>query len=526
MKKIIYFLVVFSIILPFMSIVDDKGYAAESQWVLVEVIDGSNEEKWKEQNTSTAYKYYPSYSRGTYSVKTEYLGKTDTYYNPPYVQGESLTVEAKWSTPPQTINHDEIVSLNVSLIATDNSQSAFKFNGNTSAWLGNSRMSTKDGKDNFSINFNNNYATQSDTVTTTLGQGGEGQQKIIELNFYSSNTLYTKYIYEWTSTKTPIDSIKDVVTTIKPKTELELDPNYKDSGIRASDLYGEVLIRRGDNEDGWELLEMDTIIYEGDHIQTAYKSGAILFMSDMTTFEMKQESEIIMSVSKGQDSKVKLVLGNIYTNVKNMLETGTMEIDMSQACAGIKGTTFVLEETGSKSTLKVLEGNVEYKSKKTGEIVNVSAGNMSVVDSLGNIQASTLNIATEAKEWDKTIIELQINNKEMKVNGIQSQIDPGKDTVPTIINGRTLIPIRAVFEALGGNVGYEPTDRKIILKLDDKTLEMWIDSTELKLNDVTKKMDVSPIIINDRTMVPVRFVAENFGYDVQWKEVDKRIIIQ
>lgn len=527
MKKILSILMAF-FISALIFIVPYKAYATEAQWVLVEVIDGSNDEKWAEQNTSAAYRYYPSYSRGSYSVKTEYIGKTDNYYDPPYIHGESLTVHTNWTTPPQTIKKDQIISLNVSLFATDNSQSAFKFSGSTSAWLDNSRIATKDGKNHFEINFGNKYATQNATVTSVLGQGSEGQQKVIELNFYSSNTLYTQYVYEWSSTKTPIDANPAVpVKKPLPAPEPEKDPKYKDSGIRVSDLYGEVVIRRGDNEDGWELLELGDVIYEGDHIKTEYESGAILSMPDMTTFHMKGESEIIMTVPSGEDSKLKLVAGNIYANVKKMLTHGIMEIEMSQAVAGIKGTTFVLEETGSQSTLKVLEGTVEFKSRKSGKTLAVAAGNMAVADASGNVRKSALNIATEAGKWDKTIIELQIDNKNMKVNGVSKEIDPGRDTVPTVINGRTLIPIRAVFEALGGTVGYdEAKGQKIALKKGGKTLEMWIGKTELNIEGAGKKMDVAPMLLNGRTMVPVRFVAENFGYSVQWKEAEKKIIIQ
>lgn len=166
-------------------------------WVLVEVIDGSNDSEWDLQNQSESYTYSPSYGRGAYSVTTTYIGETDNYYNPPYVNGESLTVQANWATPPDIIGKDDIVSLSVTIAASENTLSAFKFSGSTGAWLDDSRIASEDGKTIFEVTSSDNYASKSGVVSTTFGEGSQGAKKIIELNFYSSNTLYTQYVYEW-----------------------------------------------------------------------------------------------------------------------------------------------------------------------------------------------------------------------------------------------------------------------------------------------------------------------------------------
>lgn len=136
------------------------------------------------------------------------------------------------------------------------------------------------------------------------------------------------------------------------------------------------------------------------------------------------------------------------------------------------------------------------------------------------------NVRSKSVDGSKIIIEIQINNKNMKVNGVSKELDPGRDTVPQIVNDRTMVPIRAIVEALGGNVEYEPVDRKISIKLNDKTLDMWIGSTSMKVNNTNKTIDFAPFTINGRTMVPVRFVAENFGYEVEWNQKTQTAIIK
>ncbi|MEL7649153.1 MAG: hypothetical protein AAGU76_13730 [Sedimentibacter sp.] len=176
---------------------EEKKTTGDYAWVLVEVIDGSNDREWDLQNQSETYTYSPSYSRGAYSVTTTYIGESDDYYDPPYVNGESLTVQANWSIPPEVIQKDDVISLNGSIATTANTQSAYKFSGSTGAWLDNTRLATEDGKTTFETNFDNNYESQSGTVTATFGEGSEGSKKVIEINLYSSNKMFTQFVYEW-----------------------------------------------------------------------------------------------------------------------------------------------------------------------------------------------------------------------------------------------------------------------------------------------------------------------------------------
>jgi hypothetical protein len=97
--------------------------------------------------------------------------------------------------------------------------------------------------------------------------------------------------------------------------------------------------------------------------------------------------------------KVNLVIGNIWTNFKKMTGTGSMSVEMNQAVAGIKGTTFACEETGETSTLMVFEGEVSYTSKVTGEVVMVKAGERCVADATGRMDKTTFDIELEAEKW-------------------------------------------------------------------------------------------------------------------------------
>jgi TusA-related sulfurtransferase len=133
---------------------------------------------------------------------------------------------------------------------------------------------------------------------------------------------------------------------------------------------------------------------------------------------------------------------------------------------------------------------------------------------------------------EKITILLWIGNPNMSVNGIYKEIDPGRGTVPVIIKewGRTLLPIRAIVEELSGEILWDGATRKVTILFKGSTIELWIDNPQAKVNGVTKWIDennhnVKPIIINGRTMLPIRFVAENLGCEVLWDGNTKKITI-
>ena len=115
-----------------------------------------------------------------------------------------------------------------------------------------------------------------------------------------------------------------------------------------------------------------------------------------------------------------------------------------------------------------------------------------------------------------TIIKLQIDNPVMTVNKDYLEIDPGQGTTPVIRNDRTLVPIRAIIEALDGTVGWDGASRTVLLKMDSDTVKLVIDSKTAYHNGEARQLDVSPTIINNRTMLPTRFIAESFELSVGW----------
>lgn len=100
------------------------------------------------------------------------------------------------------------------------------------------------------------------------------------------------------------------------------------------------------------------------------------------------------------------------------------------------------------------------------------------------------------------------------------------DVPPQIIDGRTLVPMRAIFEALGAEVEWDGETQTITAR-DKKmtTVKMVIGEKNIYTNLQSVELDVPPMIIEERTLVPVRAVSESLDCDVLWEGDSKTVII-
>ena len=99
------------------------------------------------------------------------------------------------------------------------------------------------------------------------------------------------------------------------------------------------------------------------------------------------------------------------------------------------------------------------------------------------------------------------------------------DVPPVIVDGRTLVPIRAVAEAADAEVTWDGKKRQVYIEAGKNEIYLKIDNKYATVNGEKKALDVSCVIIDNRTMVPIRFVAESFNYDVSWDGAERIVNI-
>ena len=100
----------------------------------------------------------------------------------------------------------------------------------------------------------------------------------------------------------------------------------------------------------------------------------------------------------------------------------------------------------------------------------------------------------------------------------------GFDVPPVIEDGSTLVPMRFLFEQMGADVEWDGKTKTATATLGDKEITFSIDNVNARINNKPAKMDVPARLVNGKTMVPLRFLSENMGYDVDW-DADSRTAI-
>jgi hypothetical protein len=122
-------------------------------------------------------------------------------------------------------------------------------------------------------------------------------------------------------------------------------------------------------------------------------------------------------------------------------------------------------------------------------------------------------------------IVLQMENPKMVVDNVEKYIDSVNRTEPIIIENRTMVPIRAIIENMGGTVAWNAAEKRIDLKLKQKNLTLWVDRLTADLDGQQLTLDVPPKVIRNRTLVPLRFVSENLGCKVEWDGTTKKVTL-
>ncbi|MFX4262413.1 stalk domain-containing protein [Pelotomaculum propionicicum] len=230
-----------------------------------------------------------------------------------------------------------------------------------------------------------------------------------------------------------------------------------------------------------------------------------------------------------------------YTYSKN--NTGSLPVAPSNLTASVWGPDVFLRWTYSSEDVTGFIVEKKLPGGSWNEIADTNRNVLSYSDkvtetgthyyrvrAINNSGTSEPSNEASAMVQSLTItgitITLQINEPYMTVNNVVKEIDPGRGTVPVIAENRTLLPVRAIVEALGGTIAWDETTRKVTIKDNSATIELWVGNNITYVNGVKKITDVAPQIINERTMTPVRFIVENLGAAVDWDSANKVIIIR
>ncbi|NLT94778.1 MAG: DUF4430 domain-containing protein, partial [Clostridia bacterium] len=158
---------------------------------------------------------------------------------------------------------------------------------------------------------------------------------------------------------------------------------------------------------------------------------------------------------------------------------------------------------------------IRYELDEEGNFVPVKlGGNYDAQEKIFTFYTDGFSLYGVVKAQELTKISLGVNKPVYFINGAKDWTD----VPPTILNGRTMVPIRLIAEGLGAKVEWLEDSRMVAIKSGPKTLSFAI-------GQLVEGMDTPAVILNLRTMVPLRYVSENLGARVLWFDDTKTIEI-
>lgn len=132
-----------------------------------------------------------------------------------------------------------------------------------------------------------------------------------------------------------------------------------------------------------------------------------------------------------------------------------------------------------------------------------------------------------AEEVQNKRVILKVNDASMFIDDADTGtfIDPATYTTPVIINNRVLLPISNVIQEFGGTVTWEPKQKQVTITLNANEVSLFLNKKIAYVNGNKINLDVAPTTISGKTMVPLRFVSDHLGLQLIWDSKNEIIAL-
>lgn len=208
------------------------------------------------------------------------------------------------------------------------------------------------------------------------------------------------------------------------------------------------------------------------------------------------------------------------------IEQMTIAMDQMDYAEGsthqLRAHAILKDGTGKEVSPQVLTWSVE------GFDGTIDENGQLTIHSLANTYTGTVKASYDGFEAslalkfaDLETIKLTVDSTTLLKNDVASEMD----VAPSIVNNRTMVPVRFVAEALNGMVDWDEKLQTAYIAYGDSLVEIIIQAPELYVNGEVVAVDTPAQILNGRTMMPLRAVAEGLGLEVNYDDLTRSITI-
>ncbi|EFI41524.1 copper amine oxidase domain protein [Peptoniphilus sp. oral taxon 386 str. F0131] len=257
------------------------------------------------------------------------------------------------------------------------------------------------------------------------------------------------------------------------------------------------------------------------------------FSYEATIDELTKEAVNVASTIAKNWEKTEPTL----TPVLNKMGIKVVKEDLNKGMSEFKKDEFEKSAEQVKETLKgsKVKYNVEFKENSfvqnydiTFNIDKVMKMEMKIQETDTKLESVNIAIPTSVKNMtmEEYVNLFMPESKETAIlvayNGEMIEFE---DQEPVIKNDRTLVPFRALLEKMGAEVKWDAVTKKVTAVKDGKEIILEIGNKTAVVDGKKVEMDVPAQILNDRTMIPLRFVSENLGYKVKFDNSTKGLYL-
>lgn len=318
----------------------------------------------------------------------------------------------------------------------------------------------------------------------TTAAGEKQTVYTLSLNDKSFKALLKYLLNDLSKNEAALDLLKDIMISI-PELARAYDPNTTNEELS--------IAKQQMRQAFYQLKEMlPELINGANKTLDAFDNIRLIGQEGIEfKFTVNQKGFII-----SQEGKMDLVL-----------DTGAIQ--------NAFGLAVESEPTASSEPMPTYKIKIDFTQKNTA-INNAPTVEFPKLNDNNSVKISDIRKKSLQPRQSANIIPVNV-----VLDGEKLNLDPS----PRLINGRVLVPVRDIFEALGAKVSWEPTTKTVTATRDDKTVKLRPLDMVARVNDEEAILDVPAFIIQNKTFVPLRFVSEALDAGIVWDDTTKTAYI-
>ena len=300
-------------------------------------------------------------------------------------------------------------------------------------------------------------------------------------------------------------------------------PTDYDNGYNPTGAKGEIHIY-DENFNYVNTVNLDNYILQMSFVDgkcyVLLDNNTVMYSADFESWTALEDSELPMTNGSTQIYKTLTKSSQGYDYTHEIKSIVNQNVKKELLYENWKGNKVALESGEylryDDTTVSLSDDGVYWKD------ISLPIG----IDKIRQVRVEGSDIIVVTPE-----IELKYSMDSVAEDTVKTYVEIdgkilGFDTPPVTESDRTLVPLRFIFETMGADVDWDSGTQTAIVTENNTSIRFSIDNVTATIDGAAKTMDVPARLINDKTLVPLRFLSEELGFDVQWDENTRTVTIK